>query len=123
MRTLVVPAAARLLKGKIPTDRPPSANQDSPGAKKGKEPEHPQEPVHLYASAPDATHGIIPGRAKPAAKGPTGHYHNNTNIHDPQVAWAVYKRAMEASIMVTQHELLSLAPEVQAQVADSTVWK
>jgi hypothetical protein len=52
-----------------------------------------------------------------------GHYHNNTNIHDPQVAWAVYKRAMEASIMVTQHELLSLAPEVQAQVADSTVWK
>jgi Aspartyl protease len=104
-------------------DRPPPVDQDSPGAKKGKEPEHLQEPVHPYASVPDATHGIIPGRVKPAAKGAAGHYHNNANIHDPQVARAVYERAMEAPITVTQRELLSLAPEVRAQVADATVRK
>jgi hypothetical protein len=60
---------------------------------------------------------------KPAAKGAAGHYHNNANIHDPQVARAVYERAMEAPITVTQRELLSLAPEVRAQVADATVRK
>ena len=60
-----------------PTEAPPtpSPEQDTSGAKKGKEPEVLQEPMHPYASVPDATHGVLPGLAKPAAKEPAAARH------------------------------------------------
>ena len=106
----------------------PTPEQDASGVKTGKEPEHPQEPTHPYASVRDATHGTLPGQTKPAAKEPAAArhepgYRNTANIYDPQVAKAVYERAMETPITVTQRELLSLAPEMRTQVAEATVRK
>jgi len=42
-------------------------------------------------------------------------------IQDLWVAKSVYKRMMEAPIMVTQRELLLLSPKVRAQVANMTI--
>ena len=55
-----------------PTKAPPTSSpeQDASGAKTGKAPENPQEPTHPYASVPDATHGVVPGQTRPAAKEP-----------------------------------------------------
>ena len=44
-------------------------------------------------------------------------------IYNPQIAKEVYKRAMEVPIMLMQRELLSLSPEVRAQVAEVTTKK
>ena len=44
-------------------------------------------------------------------------------IYNPQIAKEVYKRAMEVPIMLMQRELLSLSPEVRAQVAEVTIKK
>jgi hypothetical protein len=49
------------------------------------------------------------------------HYHNTARIHDPQIARNIYECTMAAPIMVTQRELLLLAPEVQTQVAEATI--
>ena len=113
-----------------PTKAPPtsSPNQDASGAKTGKAPENSQEPTHPYASVPDATHGVLPGQTRPTAKEPAPArqepgYRNTANIYNPQIAKAVYERAMETPITVTQRELLSLAPEMHAQVMDATVRK
>ena len=110
-----------------PTEDPLTpSEQDTSRAKKGKEPEVLQEPMHPYVSVPDATHRVLPGPAKPAAKEPAAArhepgYRNTANIYDPQVATAVYKRTMETPITVMQRELLSLALEMRAKVADATV--
>jgi hypothetical protein len=40
-------------------------------------------------------------------------------IYDPFVAANIYKRSMDAPITVTHHKLLSLAPEVRAQVREA----
>ena len=113
-----------------PTKAPPtsSPNQDTSGAKTGKALENPQEPTHPYASVPDATHGVLSGQTRPAAKEPAparqeSGYQNTANIYDPQIAKTVYERVMETPITVTQWELLSLAPEMRAQVVDATVRK
>ena len=45
------------------------------------------------------------------------------DIYNPQIAKAVYERAMETPITVTQQELLSLAPEMCTQVVDTTIQK
>ena len=111
-----------------PTKAPPTSSpeQDASGAKTGKAPENPQEPTHPYASIPDATHRVLPGQTRPAAKEPAPArqelgYWNTVNIYDPQIAKVVYERAMETPITVTQRELLSLAPKMRTQVADATV--
>jgi hypothetical protein len=48
-------------------------------------------------------------------------YITTAKIHDEKVASDIYNRAMELPITVTQRELLSLAPELRTQVADTTV--
>ena len=113
-----------------PTKAPPTSSpeQDASRAKTGKALENPQEPTHPYASVPDATHGVLPGQTRPTAKEPAPArqepgYWNTANIYDPQIAKVVYERAMETPITVTQRELLSLALEMRAQVADVTVQK
>ena len=113
-----------------PTKAPPTSSpeQDTSGAKTGKASENPQKPTHPYVSVPDATHGVLPGQTRPMAKEPAPAqqepgYRNTANIYDLQIAKVVYKRAMETLITVTQQELLSLAPEMRAQVVDVTVQK
>ena len=118
-------------------DKPPHMGQDASAAKNGAN----QEPTHPYATVPDATNGLVPGLARPAAREPAAGrpdaaYSNAAKIYNPVIAQAVYERAMEAPIRVTQRELLSLAPitvtqrellslapEVRAQVADVTLKK
>ena len=81
-----------------PTKAPPTSSpkQDASGAKTGKAPKNPQELTHPYASIPDATHGVLPGQTRPAAKEPAPAqqepgYWNTANIYDPQIAKAVYE--------------------------------
>ena len=108
---------------KLHKDQPPRANQDTSAAKRGQgqgpNRGETQEPAHLYATVPDAINGSVPGPARPAAREPAAGKHEPTysttaKIHDPRVANTVYEQAMETPITVTQQELLSLAPEVQA---------
>ena len=47
----------------------------------------------------------------------------HAKVFNPQIAKEVYKCAMETPITITQRELLSLAPEVHAQIADVTIKK
>ena len=113
-----------------PTKAPPtsSPDQDAFRAKTGKAPENPQKLTHPYASILDATHGALSGQTRPAVKEPAPArqepgYQNTANIYNPQIAKVVYERAMETLITVTQRELLSLAPEMRAQVTDTTIQK
>ena len=117
---------------KLHKDQPPRANQDTSAVKRGQEKGpncgETQEPAHPYATVPDAINRSVPGPARPAAREPAAGKHEpaystTAKIHDPRVADMVYERAMETPITVTQRELLSLAPEVRARVADVTVKK
>ena len=84
--------------------------------------------MHLYAFISDAIHGVLPGLVKPVAKEPAAAQHkpgyqNTMNIYNLQVAKAVYEHTMETLITITQRELLSLALEMYAQVANATIQK
>jgi hypothetical protein len=110
------------------TEPPPPAKETPSAVKKGKRVEFAPEHTHPYAAAPDATYAPVTEQARPAAKEPAAGrhepgYHNTAKVYDPQVAKAVYERAMETPITVTQRELLSLAPEVRNQMADATIRK
>ena len=48
-------------------------------------------------------------------------YMTTAKIYNEKIVQDVYRCAMEVPITVTQRELLSLAPELRAQVADATV--
>ena len=48
-------------------------------------------------------------------------YTTTAKIYDEKIVQDVYRRTMEAPTTVTQQELLSLAPELHAQVADTTI--
>jgi hypothetical protein len=111
-------------------EAPPPMTQETETstAKKGKQVEFAQEPTHPYAAIPDAIHKPVAGPAKPAIKEPAVGRHDpayttTTKAYDPRIAKIVYERAMETPITVTQRELLSLSPEVRAQIADITVKK
>ena len=56
-------------------------------------------------------------------KRPEAAYKTLLPIHNPNIAMEVCKWSMEAPIPITQHELLSLSPEVQSQVRDATTTK
>ena len=102
---------------------------ETSAAKKDKHVAFAPEPTHPYAAAPDATHGAISGISRPTMKepAPVGKpepvYTTSAKIHDPRIAKVVYERAMETPITITQRELLSLSPEVRAQLADVTARK
>ncbi|KAI0257786.1 hypothetical protein BC834DRAFT_839105 [Gloeopeniophorella convolvens] len=115
-------------------------NTRPPAAGKTAAPPPPQElaaqpqaagsgPSHPYAAARDATNATLPQaryNAEPtrqnAQRRPEGgNYSNTAKIYDEQIATDVYNRAMNAPITLTQRELLSLSPEVRAQVADATI--
>ena len=110
------------------TESPPSISEATSASKKGKRVEFAPEPTHPYSAAPDATYSSASEPTRPAAKDtapgrPEANYQNTAKVYDPQIAKAVYERAMETPITVTQRELLSLAPEVRTQIADATIRK
>jgi hypothetical protein len=101
--------------------------QDNTGGRGGGDSETSgQEHTHPYASVPDGINASVAGQPKPAAREPAAGrpepaYATASKVQDPRIAQAVFERAMEIPITVTQRELLSLAPEVRAHVVDATV--
>jgi hypothetical protein len=85
-------------------------------------PEHPFRNAKDAAYSPPGTRNIGAQDKTPAAphKRPEAAYKTLPPVHDPVIATSVFQRSMEAPIMITQRELLSLSPEVRSQVRDST---
>jgi hypothetical protein len=85
-------------------------------------------PEHPFRQAKDATYAPSKVRntgapikpAQPNVKKPEVAYRTLPAIHDPSIANKVYNRALESSLSITYHELLSLSPEVRSQVRDAT---
>ncbi|THH15801.1 hypothetical protein EW146_g4736 [Bondarzewia mesenterica] len=88
--------------------------------------QHVDPPIHPYTAAHDATY--VPPVDKvtnevlqpPAIKKQEPAYHTMVPIYDEAVAKDVYDRAMSSPITVTQRKLLSLSPEVRAQIREAT---
>jgi hypothetical protein len=91
------------------------------------EPEHPFRNAKDAAYAPPTSRNVgapvkVPANKAviPANKAVIPAYKTLPPIHEASIAMDLYKRAMEAPITITQRELLSLSPEVRAQVRDVT---
>ncbi|KAF8161861.1 hypothetical protein BJ912DRAFT_935808 [Pholiota molesta] len=88
-----------------------------------------QEPEHPYRNANDAAYappqarnvGAPPDKANAPRREPA--YRTLPPVHDPALATKVFNQSMEASITITQRELLSLAPEVRSQYREATTIK
>ena len=84
-----------------------------------------EPPVHPFADARDATYAVPQERnfaalPKPSpAKKAEPAYRTFPPVYDGKVAADVYNRAMASQVMVTQRELLSLSPEVRAQIREA----
>ena len=87
------------------------------------EPEHPYQLAKDAAYAPPASRNVGAQAKIPFPKATVPAYKTLPPIHDPAIATAVYKRAMDTPITITQEELLSISPEVRSQVRESTTTK
>jgi hypothetical protein len=74
--------------------------------------------THPYADVQDATYAPPVNRNYATAPEPA--YKTSPPIYNGKVASDVYDRAMDARVTMTQRELLSLSPEVRAQVREAT---
>src|SRR3984957_1890382 len=89
----------------------------------------PVKPEHLFHQARDAAYAPPSDKNVgtpvkiPATKQGAPAYKTLPPVHDVSIAADVYKRSMEAPITITQRELLSLSPEVRAQVREVTTTK
>jgi hypothetical protein len=125
--TATAPTGSRVNSGEAapPSFRrelPPHPQQDGASSVKTGQVTSEQEPsgqAHPYTTVQSTPHQARPA-ASPIRRGDQA-YTTTAKIHDEKVASDIYNRAMELPITVTQHELLSLAPELRAQVADATV--
>jgi hypothetical protein len=88
-----------------------------------------QTPEHPFRHAKDAIYtppqvrnvGAIPKVTAPVnSKKPEPAYRTTPAIHDAKIANTVYQRALDTHLTITYHELLSLSPEVRAQIRDAT---
>jgi len=92
----------------------------------GTSPEHPFRKARdaVYIPPQDRNVGALP---KPPvhtnAKKSDPAYRTCPAIHDMKIATDVYQRALETPVTITYHELLSLSPEVRAQVRDAITSK
>jgi len=98
---------------------------------KEKQPEVPK-PEHPFRNAKEAVY--IPPQTRnvgapvkipeqTASKRTEPAYRTLPSIHNSKIATDVYQRALETPLTVTYHELLSLSPEVRAQVRDAITSK
>jgi hypothetical protein len=84
------------------------------------------QPEHPFANARDAAYAPprdrnVGAAPKPApAKKPDVAYRTTAPIYDEKIAHTVFDRSMDTPITLTQRELLSLSPDVRAQVREAT---
>ena len=110
----------------VVTTTAPAAVPDPPIVIIAKPPAIQEHPYHLAKDAAYAppTARNVGGIVKlPLAKTTAPAYKTLPPVHEAAIAVDVYKRAMDASITITQRELLSLSPEVRNQVRDATTTK
>jgi hypothetical protein len=102
---------------------PPHLTREDPSpVKHGKTVEIQEVPDTSHPYTRDAVgHNASAAPVAPAVRKPDQAYTTTAKIHDDKVAAEIYNRAMEIPITVTQRELLSLAPELRAKVADATL--
>ena len=85
-----------------------------------------QPPTHPFAKVKDVTYSPLTSdnvamKPKPLpVKKPDVTYRMSAPIYDLQVASDIYSWTMNLQITLTQHELLSLSPEVRSQVHEAT---
>jgi hypothetical protein len=88
--------------------------------------EEEETPAHPFAKAQDGTYAPPQDRnigatpKPPAARKPEPAYRTTAPVYDEKVASEVFNRSMEASITLSQRELLSLSPEVRTQYREVT---
>ena len=123
----------------IPMEKPvdkPGQRLKEPPSKQRVEPSQPspfdrhnndeEDVVHPYVGAPDATYAPPVNRnyaavpKSPPAKKPKPAYKTSAPVYDGKIATDVYDCAMATQVTLTQRELLSLSPEVRAQVREAT---
>jgi hypothetical protein len=75
----------------------------------------------IYAAPQNCNFGTAP--KPPATKKAEPAYCTQAPIYDGKITADVYDRTMSTSVMLTQHELLSLSPEVCSQVHKATLAK
>ncbi|KAJ7660652.1 hypothetical protein DFH06DRAFT_1268967 [Mycena polygramma] len=84
------------------------------------------QPEHPFAQARDAAYAPprdknVGARPNPAhVKKPEPAYRSTAPVYDEKIANKVFDRSMDTQITLTQRELLSLSPEVRAQVREAT---
>ena len=85
-----------------------------------------EEVVHPYAGAPDATYAPLVNRnyaavpKPPLTKKPEPEYKTSTPVYDGKITTDIYDRTMATPVILMQRKLLSLSPEVRAQVREAT---
>jgi hypothetical protein len=88
-------------------------------------PFEPKGPEHPFRNAKDATYippqdrnvGALPKPAAPKKSEPA--YRTLPPIHEQSIATDVYNRSLNTPVTLTQRELLSISPEVRAQLRDA----
>jgi len=86
------------------------------------------EPEHPFRNARDANYlppqhrnvAVLP-KTVPKKAEPT--YRNQPPIQNSDIASTVYHHSLDAPVTLTQHELLSIAPDVHSQYRDATTPK
>ena len=88
---------------------------------KAKESKTPDNIVHPYAPARESKETMMKPGEQTVPQRQEVAYMTTAKIHNKKVAHDIYKRTMQLPITITQRELLSLAPELWAKVADATI--
>jgi hypothetical protein len=85
--------------------------------------EHPYRAAKDAAYTPPSARNVGAPVKVPFTKPVVPAYKTLPPIHEASIALDIYKRSMELPITITQRELLSLSPEVRAQVREVTTTK
>ena len=72
----------------------------------------------IYAS-PDS-HNMVGPVKVPLVKSAAPAYKTLPPVHDSAIALDIFKQSTSSPVTITQHELLSISPEVRTYVRDST---
>jgi hypothetical protein len=106
----------------LPRDLPPHLPQEGASPIKTSQEASAQETsrqAHPFTTIQGTTNA--PRTTAPAQPWHEQAYTTTAKIHDEKVAADIYNHAMELPITVTQHKLLSLAPELRTQVTNTTI--
>ena len=111
--------------GRARVTQPTTRNSAEPVDRTNVEPEHPFRNARDANYVPPLNRNVGAPIKVPhtVARRPDAAYQNKPPVHDPKIAVDVYQRAMGAPVTVTCQELLSIAPEVRAQVREAITAK